>query len=125
MNRKYPILFFFMGLLQSMIRYFFIGLIGIVLWIIGLYGIEFCKVCSVIILAGYLLICVVEQIIFCFVSLQESENPELNEFLDIAFGANNKGENNKSAHQRIIDHVNSIIKDQNEKNDDDDNDNDT
>lgn len=121
MKRKYPILFFIMGLLQSMIRYFLIGLIGIVLWIFGLFGIEICKLFSVIVLAGYFLLCVAEQIIMRSVSLGDSDNPELNEFRDIAFGVKNKNENNKSAQERIVDHVNSIIKAQNEKNDDNEN----
>jgi len=110
-----------MGLLQSMIRYLLIGLIGIVLWIFGLSGIEICKLFSVIVLAGYFLLCVVEQIIMRSVSLEDSDNPELNEFRDIAFGVKNKNENNKSAQQRIVDHVNSIIKAQNGKNDDNEN----
>lgn len=111
MRRKYPIWFFLFGLLQNMTRYILIGLTGIVLWIIGLFGVDICKTIGAIVLGIYLLICIVEQFIIRSATLKESDNPELNEFFDQAFGIENQEQSGISASRRIVDHVNGIILD--------------
>lgn len=101
MNRKYPMSFFIIGLLQNLVKYAFIGLISAILLIIGFLGVDICKIIGTIILAVYFLLCVIEQIFIRSAIIKESDNPEFNKFMDQAFGFNDD-DNAISTHQKIV-----------------------
>ncbi len=67
-----------------------------------------------VILVGYSLLCIIEQIAISIGSLKESSDPELNKFLDNAFGVQDQDEATRSSSQRIIDWVEEKIKSQND-----------
>lgn len=115
MKRKYPMSFFIMGILQNLVRYAFIGLIGALFLIIGTFGADICKTIGIIIFICYFLLCFIEQFIIRFVSLKESNNPEFNEFMDGAFGVSNQDEITLSARQKIINNMEEKIKSQSAK----------
>ena len=102
MKRKYPLSYFFLGALQNLIRYFLIGLIGLVLLIIGLAGVHICQVIGAIVLTCYLLLCIIGQFFIRSACLKESNHPDFNQFMDGAFGHNNHDEDVFSPHERII-----------------------
>lgn len=112
MERKYPVSFFVMGILLNLVKYIFIGLVGTIFLIIGFSGVNICKTIGIVILTGYLVLCVIEQLINRSTILKESNNSELNEFLDHAFGVNKQDETNLSPSQRIINIVEDKIKSQ-------------
>ncbi len=114
MKRKYPMYFFIMGIIQNLVKYVFIGLIGVIFLIVGLFGPDICKTIGSIILTVYFLICVIEQFFIRSAILKESDNPEFNELMDETFGINNNDQNDLSAQQKIIKSVEERIKSQDE-----------
>jgi hypothetical protein len=112
MKRKYPTSFFVIGIMQNLVKYVFISLIGALFLIIGFLGTDMCITIGIIILICYFLLCVIEQFIIRSAILKESNSPEFNEFMDGAFGVNNQDENTLSSHQKIINIVEEKIKSQ-------------
>jgi hypothetical protein len=113
MKRKYPMSIFIIGIIQNLVKYVFIGLVGVLFLIIGFFGNDIFITIGRIILICYFILCVMEQFIIRSASLKESSNPEFNEFMDAAFGIDNQDENNFSPHQKIINIVEEKIKSQN------------
>jgi len=113
MKRRYSNYFFLHGVIQNLIRYLIIGITGLVLLIIGLVYIPICKIIGLIVLAIYLLLSVIEQFSIRSESLKESDNPEFNQFMDVAFGLNKQDENGLSSHERIIKIVEDNMKSKN------------
>lgn len=113
MKRKYPVSFFFLGVLQNFVRYFVIGLIGLVFLVIGVSGVHICKIIGTIVLVCYLLLCVAMQFFIRFTILKKSNNPEFDKFMNDAFGVNNHSENALSSHERIIKMIEDKIKSHN------------
>lgn len=103
MKRKYPLSFFILGVLQNLIRYFLIGLLGLVLFIIGVMGAPIYKKIGTVILVGYILFSIIPQIFIRSSILKDSDNHEFNEFMNAAFGINNDDddENPHLPHKRI------------------------
>lgn len=96
MKRKYPVSYFILGVFQNFVRYFLIGLIGIVLLVIGFIGVHICKIVGTIVLLCYVLLCIIEQLFIRSASLKQSDNPEFNQIMDSLFGVENHDENNSS-----------------------------
>lgn len=115
MERKYPISLFVMGLLLNFGKFIWIGLIGGVFLLIGFFGNDICRTIGVAVLGLYVLICLIQQIIYVITFYQTSDNPDMNSFLDTAFTKNDPSGKNRSSHQRVIDHVNEIIETQNKE----------
>lgn len=99
-KRKYPGSLFLLGVLQNGIRYFLIGLLGLVLFIIGSMAVPVCKTIGTIVLIGYGLLCVIEQFVIRHVCLKESDHPEFNTMMDDLLGVDENGENTLF-HKRI------------------------
>lgn len=112
MKRKYPMSFFVIGIMQNLVKYVLIGLIGALFLIIGFFGTDMCITIGIIVLICYFLLCVIEQFIIRSSILKESSSPEFNEFMDSVFGVNNQDENTLSSHQKIINIVEEKIKSQ-------------
>ena len=110
MERKYPVSFFFLGVFQNCIQYFFLGLIGLILLIIGVIGVHICKIIGVIVLVCYFSLCIIKQLFIRSASLKESDNTEYNKFMDGAFGENKHDENALCPHKKIINMVENVIK---------------
>lgn len=113
MKRRYPISLFLMGLLLNLGKFIWIALIGIVFLVIGFMGNSVCTTIGVVIMILYVLICLIQQIVYVVVFYQKGDNAEFNSFLDMAFTKNDPGGKNRSSRQRVIDHVNEIIEEQN------------
>lgn len=112
MKRKYPLSFFLLGVLQNLIRYFLIGLIGFVFIIIGVIGVPICNIIGMMVLAGYLLLSIIEQLFIRSSILKESDNHEFNQFMDAAFGINNNDEKSHFPYERTVKIVEDKIKSQ-------------
>ena len=109
MKRKYPFTFFILGVFENMIRYLFIGFIGLVLLIVGVIGVPVCKIVGLFVVTIYLLLSIIEQLFIRSISLKESNNQAFNQFMDAAFGVDND-EDALSTHERIIKTVEDKIK---------------
>ena len=112
MKRKYPVSFFFFGVLGNLLRYIIIGLIGLALLIIGFFGVDACIIAGAIVLACYLLLCIIRQISIRSTCLKESGNPDFDELIDGAFGENSHEGSASSPHERIVQMVEEKIKSQ-------------
>ena len=66
-----------------------------------------------IVLAGYLLLSIIEQLFIRSSILKESDNHEFNQLMDAAFGINNNDENSRFSHERIVKIVEDKINSQN------------
>lgn len=102
MKRKYPLSFFLFGILQNLIRYLFIGFIGLVLLVVGFFGVHFCKIIGAIVIICYFLQCIIEQFLIRFAALKESDNAEFNNFMDNAFGNNDCDNNAFSSSEKSL-----------------------
>lgn len=113
MKRKYPVSFFLLGILHNLIRYLLIGIIGLVLLVIGFFGVNICKIIGAIVIICYFLQCIIEQFFIRSTILKESDNPEFNNFMDNAFGNNDYDKNTFSSSEKIIKMVEDKIKSEN------------
>ncbi|WP_455716556.1 hypothetical protein, partial [Anaerosporobacter sp.] len=87
MKRKYPITLFLLGMISNAIRYFVIGLLGIVFVFIGLFAGKGCMIFGLVILMGYVVLCTIEQIKIRNATLNTSGNSEVDKLLDAILGA--------------------------------------
>jgi len=92
MKRKYPISDFIFGVFLNFIRYSLILLLGVAVLLIGFLGVPFFKIVGGIIISFYIAYCIIVQINIREASLQESDNPDMNELMDIFYGVDESGE---------------------------------
>jgi hypothetical protein len=87
-KRRYPISFFFLGVIGNLLRTFYVGGLIFLLWIIGLVSNSiFIKISSGI-LWIWIIFAVVEQIHIRKTCLSKSENENFNRMLDGIFDEN-------------------------------------
>ena len=94
MKRKYPAVYFFLGLIQNMIRYFWILLIALVLIIIGAINKNICLYIGLGVLAIYILVCFIEQMVIRSTALKQTGNPAYDEIMDVILGGSSEDVNN-------------------------------
>lgn len=85
-NRKIPFAFFVLGVVQCLIRYFLIGVAGIICLIIGLITRGVAVQFGVILLLFWILFSILDEIRICRTIKRESNNAEVNEIFDRFFG---------------------------------------
>lgn len=68
----------------------------------GVIGVPICKIIRMMVLAGYLLLSIIEQLFIRSSILKESDNNEFNQFMDAAFGINNNDGNPCFPNERIV-----------------------
>ncbi len=85
-NRKIPFAFFVLGVVQCLIRYFLIGVAGIICLIIGLITRGVAVQFGVILLLFWILFSILDEIWICRTIKRESNNAEVNEIFDRFFG---------------------------------------
>ena len=91
MKRTYPLSFFLFGLAMNFFfRYFYLLLPGMILCIIGIWKLP-CLLIGLAVLGLDLLLSFTEQLQTRKASLEDSDNPEYNEFMDTCFGDNPDG----------------------------------
>lgn len=85
-NRKIPFSFFVLGVVQCLIRYFLIGVAGIISLIAGFITHSVAVQFGIIILIFWILFSVLDEIRLCHTIKRESSNAEVNEMFDKFFG---------------------------------------
>lgn len=87
-KRKYPLSFFFLGVIINMIRTFYVAVLILLLLVIGLVNNNIYIKISGGILCLWIIFAVVEQIQIRKTVLNKSKNEEFNHIMDVMFGEN-------------------------------------
>lgn len=85
-NRKIPFSFFVLGVIQCVIRYFLIGVAGIICLIVGFITHSAAVQFGIILLLFWILISILDEIRLCYIIKKGSDNAEVNEIFDKFFG---------------------------------------
>lgn len=85
-NRKIPIAFFIFGVIQCLIRFFVIGAIGLICLVVGLISQSIALEVGALLIIGWILIAVIDEVRVCHTIKTDSSNSEVNEIFDSMFG---------------------------------------
>lgn len=102
MNRKYPALFFLLGFVQNMIRYFLLAAAAVILIIIGAVCKNICLYIGLGVLAVYLLVCFIEQLVIRRTALKKSGNPAYDEIMDAILGGGSREEIDRAIDKHAV-----------------------
>lgn len=83
MKRKYPFSLFFWGVITSMLRYGPLCLLSIVLVVVGAFVHPIALYVGLGLFAGYILLCIIEQLYIRHICLKKSEDEEFNRIMDM------------------------------------------
>lgn len=89
-NRKIPFSFFVLGVVQCLIRYFLIGIVGLACLFIGLINQSAAVQLGIIILLFWFFLSIIDEIKICHTIKENSSNAEVNEIFDKLFGKEEK-----------------------------------
>ncbi|MGN0438792.1 MAG: hypothetical protein ACI4F4_09740 [Lachnospiraceae bacterium] len=85
-NRKIPPVFFLLGIINCMIRFFPVGAIGLICTLIGLIFGSVITEIGIALLIFWILVSIIEEIQICYTIKANHDNEELNEIFDKMFG---------------------------------------
>lgn len=85
-NRKVPFAFFVLGVIQCLIRYFFIGAAGLICLVVGLITRSMAVQFGIILLLFWILLSILDEIRICNTIRKDNSNEEVNEIFDKLFG---------------------------------------
>lgn len=108
MKRKYPFSLFFWGVISNMLRYGLLCLLSIVLVVVGAFVHPVALYVGLGLFAGYILLCIIEQLYIRHICLKKSEDEEFNKLMDILLsgeipeGEEGEDEENPITHRTIF-----------------------
>lgn len=85
-NRKIPAAFFVFGVIQCLIRFFWVGAIGLICLVVGLISRSIALEVGALLIIGWILIAVVDEVLVCHTIKTDSSNSEVNQIFDSMFG---------------------------------------
>ena len=85
-NRKIPFAFFALGVIQCLIRYFLIGVMGLICLLIGIITHSKAIQFGFCIILLWILLSIIDEIRICHTIRKDHSRSDLNEFYDKFFG---------------------------------------
>lgn len=85
-NRKIPVTFFALGVIQCLIRYFLIGVIGLICLLIGFITRSKAIPLGFCIILFWILLSIIDEIRICHTIKNDSSRSDVNEIFDKLFG---------------------------------------